>query len=81
MYLNPAEGWFNALRMGLDIPPNSTLAGFTMPRRMAYVNNERSNNLENMNAAMSRRGWSLDITREQEVQQRNWWDAANKYNE
>jgi len=78
MYLNPAEGWFNVLRMGLDLPPNSTLAGFTMPRRMAYVNNERSNNLDNMNAAISRRGWSLDITRENEVQQRNWWDVANK---
>ena len=78
MYLNPVEGWFNALRMGLALPPNSTLAGFTMPRRMAYVNNERSNNLENMNAAMSRRGWALDMTREQEVQQRNWWDVVNK---
>jgi hypothetical protein len=78
MYLNPSEGWFNVLRMGLNLPPNSTLAGFTMPRRMAYVDNERSNNLENLNAAMTRRGWSPDITREQEVQQRNWWDTASK---
>jgi len=78
MYLCPAEGWFNVLRMGLNLPPNSTMAGFTMPRRMAYVNNERSNNLENMNAAMSRRGWNLDIRREDEVQQRNWWDSVNK---
>jgi|GEM_PF-1130261 len=78
MYLSPAEAWFNVLRMGLNLPPNSTLAGFTMPRRMAYVNNERSNNLENMNAAMSRRGWSLDMRREDEVQQRNWWDVQNK---
>ena len=78
MYLNPSEGWFNVLRMGLNLPPNSTLSGFTMPRRMAYVDNERSNNLENLNAAMTRRGWSPDITREQEVQQRNWWDTASK---
>jgi hypothetical protein len=78
MYLDPAEGWFNVLRMGLDLPPNSTMSGFTMPRRMAYVNNERSNNLDNMNAAISRRGWSLDIRREDEVQQRNWWDVVNK---
>ena len=78
MYLNPAEAWFNVLRMGLNLPPNSTLEGFTMPRRMAYVNNERSNNLDNMNAAMARRGWQLNITRENEVQQRNWWDTANK---
>ena len=78
MYLNPSEGWFNVLRMGLNLPPNSTLAGFSMPRRHAYVNNERSNNLEQMNAAISRRGWALDIVREQEVQQRNWWDTTNK---
>ena len=78
MYLNPAEGWFNVLRMGLNLPPNSTLTGFTMPRRMAYVNNERSNNLENLGAAMTRRGWNLDMRREDEVQQRNWWDAVNK---
>ena len=78
MYLDPTEGWFSALRMGLNLPPNSTLAGFTMPRRMAYTNNERSNNLDNLNAAISRRGWNLDITREQEVQQRNWWDVVNK---
>ena len=78
MYLNPSEGWFNVVRMGLNLPPNSTLEGFTMPRRMAYVNNERSNNLENLNAAMTRRGWSPGITLEQEVQQRNWWDTANK---
>ncbi|MDR2233742.1 MAG: SusD/RagB family nutrient-binding outer membrane lipoprotein [Tannerella sp.] len=78
MYLNPTEGWFNVVRMGLNLPPNSSSPGFTMPRRMAYPENERSNNLEQLNAAMSRHGWALDMIREQEVQQRNWWDVANK---
>lgn len=76
MYLNPSEGSFNALRQGLGISPNPP--GGTMPRRMAYTNNERSNNIDNLNEAISRRGWSSDITREDEVLQRNWWDIATK---
>ena len=73
MYLNPSEGYFNALRQGLGLDPNPP--GGTMPRRMAYTNNERSNNLDNLNEAISRRGWTLDIRREDEVLQRNWWDV------
>jgi hypothetical protein len=76
MYLNPSEGFFNALRQGLGISPN--IPGNPMPRRMAYTNNERSNNLDNLNEAISRRGWTLDIRREDEVTQRNWWDVATK---
>lgn len=76
MYLDPSEGFFNALRQGLGISPNQPAVA--MPRRMAYTNNERSNNLDNLNEAISRRGWTSDITRENEVQQRNWWDAATK---
>jgi len=76
MYLNPAEGFFNVLRQGLGIKPNPT--GGTMPRRFAYTDNERSNNLDNLNEAISRRGWTADIRREDEVLQRNWWDAATK---
>jgi len=76
MYMNPLEGWFNVRRMGLNLPPNQE--GIRMPRRNAYVNNERSNNLDNLNAALQSQGMNTGITREEEVQQRVWWDVANK---
>ena len=76
MYLNPSEGFFNALRQGLAISPNPP--GGTMPRRFAYTDNERSNNLENLTEAIKSRGWTADIRREDEVLQRNWWDVATK---
>jgi hypothetical protein len=76
MYFNPSEGFFNALRQGLAISPNPP--GGSMPRRFAYTDNERSNNLDNLNEAIKSRGWTPDIRREDEVLQRNWWDVANK---
>jgi len=73
MYLNPAEGWFNARRMDLNLPPNSSVG--PMPVRNAYPADERSNNIDNLNATLERLGWGTQIGREQEMQKRVWWDV------
>ena len=73
MYMNPTEAWFNVRRMDLDLPSNSASA--EMPVRYAYVENEWSNNLENLNAAFTALGWSTTMTRETEISQRVWWDV------
>lgn len=75
MYMNPLEGWFNVRRMNLKLPVNnSTIPGFSMPRRNAYPENERSNNIDNLNEVLNAKGWDR-LTREEEVQQRVWWDV------
>jgi hypothetical protein len=73
LYMNPTEAWFNVRRMNLNLPSNSSTA--QMPVRYAYVENEWSNNLENLNAAMTRLGWATSMTRETEIAQKVWWDA------
>lgn len=73
MYMNPTEAWFNVRRMDLDLPSNSASA--EMPVRYAYVENEWSNNLENLNAAFTALGWSTTMTRETEISQKVWWDV------
>ena len=73
LYMNPTEAWFNVRRMNLNLPSNSATA--QMPVRYAYPENERSNNLENLNAAMTAQGWSTSMTREVEIAQKVWWDA------
>lgn len=73
LYMNPTEAWFNVRRMNLDLPSNSSTA--EMPTRYAYVENERSNNLDNLNAALTTLGWATSMTREVEISQKVWWDA------
>ncbi len=73
LYMNPTEAWFNVRRMNLNLPSNSATA--QMPVRYAYPENERSNNLDNMNAAITSQGWSTSMTREVEIAQKLWWDA------
>ncbi|MCU0362625.1 MAG: SusD/RagB family nutrient-binding outer membrane lipoprotein [Bacteroidales bacterium] len=73
MYMNPTEAWFNVRRMNLNLPSNSATA--SMPNKYAYVENERSNNLDNLNAALDAQGWSQSMTREVEIAQKVWWDA------
>lgn len=73
LYMNPTEAWFNVRRMNLSLPSNSSTA--QMPVRYAYVENERSNNLDNLNAAMTALGWATSMTRETEIAQKVWWDA------
>ncbi len=77
LYLDPVEGWFNVRRMNLNLPDNS--ANAHMPVRNAYVNNDRSNNLENLNQALTNLGLSPEISREAEIATRVWWDTANNY--
>jgi hypothetical protein len=73
LFMNPTEAWFNVRRMNLNLPSNSSTA--QMPVRYAYVENERSNNLDNLNAAMTALGWATSMTREVEMTQKVWWDA------
>jgi hypothetical protein len=73
MYMNPTESWFNVRRMNLNLPSNSASA--TMPTRHAYVENERSNNLENLNAALSNLGINVNASREAEMAVKMWWDV------
>ncbi len=73
MYMNPTEAWFNVRRMDLNLPDNSASAH--MPVRYAYVENERSNNLDNLNTALSSLGWAANMSREEEIAERVWWDV------
>ncbi len=73
MYMNPTEAWFNVRRMDLNLPDNSASAH--MPVRYAYVENERSNNLDNLNTALSSLGWPANMSREEEIAERVWWDV------
>jgi hypothetical protein len=73
LYMNPTESWFNVRRMNLNLPDNSASAH--MPVRYAYVENERSNNLDNLNLALSSLGWSANMSREEEISKTVWWDA------
>lgn len=73
MYMNPTESWFNVRRMDLSLPSNS--ATTATPKRYAYVENERSNNLENLEASLTEQGWVTTMTREVEVAQKIWWDV------
>ena len=73
MYMNPTEAWSNVRRMNLNLPSNSATA--QMPVRYAYPENERSNNLDNLNAAITAQDWSTSMTREIEIAQKVWWDA------
>ena len=72
MYLNPTEAWFNVRRMDLNLPDNSTSAH--MPVRYAYVENEWSNNLDNLKLALTGLGWSANMSREDEITKLVWWD-------
>ncbi|HSN50791.1 MAG TPA: SusD/RagB family nutrient-binding outer membrane lipoprotein, partial [Bacteroidales bacterium] len=72
LFMNPTESWFNVRRMNLNLPSNSSTA--QMPVRYAYVENERSNNLDNLNAALTALGWATSMTRETEIAQKVWWD-------
>jgi hypothetical protein len=46
-----------------------------MPVKYAYVENERSNNLDNLNTALTNIGLSSQVSREQEIAKKCWWDA------
>ncbi len=73
LYLNPVESWFNVRRMNLVLPSNSASA--SMPVRYAYVENERSNNLENLTSALTAIGLDAAVSRETEIAKRCWWDV------
>jgi hypothetical protein len=72
LYMDPAESWFHVRRVNLDMPPN--VAGKPMPRRNAYVNNERLNNYDNLVKALTWLGLGESATVEQEWYNRVWWD-------
>lgn len=73
LYLNPVESWFNVRRMNLALPTN--VASSTMPVKYAYVENERSNNLENLTSALIAIGLDAAVSRETELAKRCWWDV------
>jgi hypothetical protein len=77
MYLNPSEAWFNVRRMDLKLPDNSLNAH--MPVRNAYAENERSNNIENLNIALQQIGLDVNVSRETEIATRVWWDVNDNY--
>ncbi|MDD4032469.1 MAG: SusD/RagB family nutrient-binding outer membrane lipoprotein [Bacteroidales bacterium] len=77
MYMNPVESWSNVRRMNLMLPDNS--ANAHMPVRNAYVADERSKNLDNMNAALTAMGISTSASREEEIASRMWWDTADNF--
>jgi hypothetical protein len=58
--------------MNLNLPDNS--ATTHMPVRYAYVENDRSNNLENLTTALTNLGLNASTTREVEIATRCWWD-------
>ncbi len=73
LYLNPVEAWNNVRRMNLVLPSNSASA--SMPVKYAYVENERSNNLENLTSALTAIGLDAAVSRETEIAKRCWWDV------
>lgn len=73
LYLDPVESWFNVRRMNLVLPDNSASAH--MPVKYAYVENDRSNNLENLSAALTNIGLNSSVSREVEISTRCWWDV------
>jgi hypothetical protein len=73
MYMNPSEAWFNVRRMDLNLPSN--IVSTPTPIRFAYVENERSNNLANLEASMVNQGWTTTWTRDVEIAQKVWWDV------
>jgi hypothetical protein len=73
LYLNPVESWFNVRRMNLVLPTN--VANSTMPVKYAYVENERSNNLDNLNSALQGINLDIAVSREGEIATRCWWDV------
>ena len=78
-YTNPCEGMFNYIRMNPTwflLPLNADF--YPQFRRHAYPQNERTNNYEKLVEAMTKRGMSLEITRENEMLERNWWDVTAK---
>ncbi|MDH6304814.1 hypothetical protein M2459_001550 [Parabacteroides sp. PF5-5] len=77
LYLNPSESWFNMRRMDLMWPDN--IADLHMPVRHTYPENERANNLDNMNEALSRLGLGLNLTREEEWAVCVWWDVNDNF--
>jgi hypothetical protein len=77
LYMNPSEAWFYVRRMDLKLPDNSSNAH--MPVRMAYTANERSNNIENLNLALTGIGLDVNVSREAEIATRVWWDVNNNY--
>src|SRR5450759_4930738 len=73
LYLDPTESWFNVRRMNLSLPTN--VSGFVMPVKYAYVENEQSNNLNNLNSALTQIGLDVAVSREIEIAKRCWWDV------
>jgi len=73
LYLDPTEAWFNVRRMNLSLPTN--VSGSVMPVKYAYVENERSNNLVNLNSALTQIGLDVAVSRETEIAKRCWWDV------
>lgn len=73
MYLNPVESWFNVRRMNLALPTN--VSSSSMPVKYAYVENERSNNLVNLNTALTGLGLDVAVSREGEITKKCWWDV------
>jgi hypothetical protein len=73
MYMDPYESWLNLVRnKAFTVPTN--VPGKEMPRRHAYVNNERSNNFDNMVEALQRLGLNEGNPPETEWYSRVWWD-------
>lgn len=77
LYLNPMEAWSYVRRMNLIMPENVTNAH--MPVRYVYAENERSNNLENLNNALVQIGLSAAASKELEYATRVWWDTQSNY--
>jgi hypothetical protein len=72
MYMDPAESWFHVRRVNFELPPN--MPDRAMPRRHAFVDNERANNYSNMLEALLWLGLSEASTPELEWYNRVWWD-------
>ncbi len=77
LYMNPSEAWFNVRRMDLNLPANSATA--PMPVRNAYSENDRSNNIDNLNIGLQQMGLSVNATREEEIATRVWWDTKDNF--
>ena len=72
-YMDPFESWSYVRQWGPDLPTN--VVGMRMPRRFAYIQSERTRNVDNYNDALKQMGMPSDVTNQAQMQVRVWCDV------
>ncbi len=72
-YLDPFQGWFYVRQWGPELTPN--IAGMTMPRRYAYIASEGTRNPDNYSKALQQMGMPSDVSFQNQLFYRTWWDV------